>query len=48
MKYIFTIGDDAPCTPPKPEEVIQVSPEELASVEAAATKNVTKEGGLRY
>jgi len=41
-------GDDAPCTPPKPEEVIQVSPEDLASVEAAATKNVTKEGGLRY
>nr|ALS04203.1 stathmin-4-like isoform 2 [Acartia pacifica] len=42
------VKEDKPCTPPKPEEVIQVSVEEIASVEAAATETENKEGGLRY
>ena len=38
----------APSTPPKPDEIIPVSEEDLASVEAAIKDETKKDRSLRY
>jgi len=36
------------CTPPKPDEIIEVSESEIATIEAASSTRQTKKDGLRY